>query len=115
MDDVVEPGAGADCRCPRFLVKVAEDMRRRGRTAEGKAAVESDAICEPVGVGGVAVGASFAGVYCRFFAPSVGCTDEELGGWSRIDQGVCTKNGIIVTRSQCLVKERVESSCMYCM
>jgi hypothetical protein len=36
VGDVMEPGAGAACRCPRFRVKVAEDMRRRGWTAEGK-------------------------------------------------------------------------------
>jgi len=78
VDDVVDPGAGADCRCPRFLVKVAEDMRRRERRVEGKAAVESDEICEQVG--GVAAVASFT---VDALAPSVGCTDEEVGGWSR--------------------------------
>ena len=36
VGDVIEPGAGAACGCPRFLVKVAEDMQCRGCTVEGK-------------------------------------------------------------------------------
>lgn len=58
VDDVVDPGGMVACRCPRFLVKVAEDMRCRGRTARG-----------------VVTGAS---IIDGCLAPSVGLTDEAV-------------------------------------